>query len=183
MARRWIPVAEVARPHGVRGELRLKLYNEGSELLLRPRAVKLRLADGEEREAQISKARTANKALLVTLSGVDERGQAEALRDARVCVPRDEFPPLAAGEFYACDIEGARVVLADGVQVGQVTGLQSYPTCDVLVVRRDGVVGPGAGPESPPAAPSLLEIPLTQAFIRSVDLDAGIVMITTTEGL
>ena len=31
----WVPLAEVARPHGVRGELRLKLFNKDSDLLLK----------------------------------------------------------------------------------------------------------------------------------------------------
>jgi 16S rRNA processing protein RimM len=170
MSRRWVPVAEVARPHGVRGELRLKLYNEGSDLLLRPRAVKLRLPDGEERDARIAAARAVSKALLVTVVDVEDRDQAEALRDALVCVPRDEFPPLDAGEFYACDVEGARVVLPTGDEVGRVQALESYPSCDVLVVRRDG--------ERPP-----LEIPLTEAFVETVDVDAGVVRLVTLDGL
>jgi 16S rRNA processing protein RimM len=168
MARRWVPVAEVARPHGVRGELRLKLYNEGSELLLRPREVKLRLRDGEERESRVVAARPVSKALLVTLAGVADRDVAEALREARVCVPRDEFPPLADGEFYACDVEGARVVLGSD-EVGRVTALQSYPACDVLVIER--------------ASGGSVEVPLTDAFVASVDAGAGLVKLVTLEGL
>ena len=30
----WVALAEVARPHGVRGEVRLRLYNRDSDLLL-----------------------------------------------------------------------------------------------------------------------------------------------------
>lgn len=168
MARRWVPVAEVARPHGVRGELRLKLYNEGSELLLRPRDVKLRLPDGEERDARLASARPVSKALLVTFAGVDDRDRAEALREAHVCVPRDEFPALDDGEFYACDVEGARVVLGAD-EVGSVTALLSYPACDVLVVKR--------------ATGASVEVPLTEAFVESVDVGAGLVKLVTLEGL
>ncbi len=39
----WVPLAEVARPHGVRGELRLKLFNEDSDILLEQDEVLLRL--------------------------------------------------------------------------------------------------------------------------------------------
>ena len=168
MARRWVPVAEVARPHGVRGELRLKIYNEGSELLLRPREVKLRMPDGEEREARLTSGRPASKALLVTLSGVGDRDQAELLREARVCVPRDEVPVLGEGEFYACDIEGAKVLFGAD-EVGHVTELQSYPACDVLVVARNG----GGS----------IEVPLTEAFIETVDVDGGVVKLVTLDGL
>lgn len=169
MASRLIPVAEVTRPHGVRGELRLHVYNEGSDLLLsRPRIV-LRLQDGAERDGRIVAARPANKALLVRLAGVDDRDAAEALRGASVCVGRDTFPPLEEGEFYQCDLEGAQVVLRGGGVVGRVQRLQPYPTCDALVVEREG------------AAP--LEVPLTDDFVAAVDVERQTVELHTLEGL
>src|SRR4029079_10417673 len=99
MARRYVPVAEVARPHGVQGELRLKVYNQDSDLLLRRPAVRLLLADGSERDAVITSARESNKAILLKLADVGDRDAAEALRGARIAVPRDAFPPVAEGEF------------------------------------------------------------------------------------
>ena len=58
------------------------------------------------------------------LAGVDDRDAAEALRGAEVCVrARRASPPLDEGEFYACDLEGARVVLASGEDVGRVSGI------------------------------------------------------------
>ena len=68
-ARRQVPVAEVARPHGIRGELRLKLYNEQSDLLLRRPAVKLTFADGSSRDVRIDTARSVEiMDLLVTFN-------------------------------------------------------------------------------------------------------------------
>jgi 16S rRNA processing protein RimM len=167
--RRYVPVAEIARPHGVVGELRLKLYNEGSDLLARRPPIRLRLPDGAERDARIEGARPMNKGLLVRLAGVADRDAAEALRGALVCVPRDAFPPLDEGEFYACDLPGARVVTSAGEEVGRVERLESYPTCDTLVVAREGG--------------ERLEIPLTEAFVASVDVERQTVEIVTLEGL
>ena len=168
MARRWIPVAEVARPHGVRGELRLKLYNLGSDLLLGRRDVALRLADGTERPATIVAARPVPNAVLVQLSGVGDRDAADELRGAVVSIPRDEFPPLDSGEFYACDVEGARVVLPDGSEVGRVRGLRSYPTCDALEIDGGG---------------RALEVPLLDAYVQEVDVEGGVIRLVTIEGL
>jgi 16S rRNA processing protein RimM len=175
-ARRFVPVAEVARPHGLRGELRLKLYNEGSELLTelargakRSPAVplKLRLPSGEEQPLLLTSARSSNKALLVKFDGVVDCDAAELLRGAVILVPRDAFPPLEEGEFYACDIEGARAMVG-GEQVGVVTELHSYPTCDVLVVKRDS---------------TSIEVPLTDTYVASVDVAGGVVELVTIEGL
>jgi 16S rRNA processing protein RimM len=165
----WIAVAEVARPHGIQGELRLKVYNPDSDLLVRKPRVRLRMPDGSLRDTAIVSARDANKALLVRLSGVDDRDAAEALRGAEICVAREAFPPLEEGEFYACDIEGARAVLPSGEEVGHVAGLQSYPTCDVLLLERK--------------AGGRLEVPLLAPYVGKVDAAAGVVEILTLDGL
>jgi 16S rRNA processing protein RimM len=169
MARRWIPVAEIARPHGVRGELRLKVYNVESDLLAHRRDALLRMPDGEERTVQIASARPVNKAMLMHLRGVDDRDAAAALRGALLCIPRDEFPPLDEGEFYACDLEGARAVLESGEEIGRVRGLRSYPTCEALEI--DG------------GTRGAIEVPLVDAFVQEVDVENGVVRLVTIEGL
>lgn len=166
--RRWVPVAEVARPHGIRGELRLKPYNLDSDMLLRRVEVMLRMPDGSERPASIAAARPVNKGVLVELRGVDDRNAAELLRGAVVCADRDQFPALEEGEFYACDVEGARVLLPDGTEVGRVRALRSYPTCDVLEVL---------------SGETTLEVPLVDSYIQEIDIGGGVVRLLTIEGL
>jgi len=167
--RRFVAVAEIARAHGIQGEVRLKLYHDGSDLLAQRPTLKLRLPDGGERTAEISAIRNANKAVLARIVGVADRDAAEALQGAVLLVPRDEFPPLEEGEFYACDIEGARAELGSGEVVGRVLALASYPTCEVLVVERpDG---------------SKLEIPLLDDFVATVDASSGVVRLVTIDGL
>ncbi|APR75227.1 16S rRNA processing protein RimM [Minicystis rosea] len=166
----YIAVAEVARPHGVQGELRLKVYNPDSDLLEQKPRVRLRLPDGTTRDASIVSAREANKALLVRFAGIDDRDAAETLRNAEICVPRASFPALEDGEFYACDVEGARAVMrSSGEEIGHVVGLASYPTCDVLLIER-----PGA---------ARIEVPLLDPYVGAVDVERGVVEILTIEGL
>ena len=175
----WVPLAEVARPHGVRGELRLKLFNRDSELLLTLEDVLLRFPEGDEQEVSVDSARRANDAILMKLFTVDDRDRAESLRGALVCARRSSFPVLGDGEFYACDLEGARVVvhgepgetgapLAD--EVGTVRELQTYPTVDVLIVD----AADGGAP---------WEIPLVDAIVERVDVTLGKVTLFTLEGV
>ena len=180
MTRRYVPVAEVARPHGVLGELRLKVYNQGSDLLLRRPPVRLRLPEGIEREAAVLSAREVNKAILVKLTGVEDRNAAEALRGAQLTVARDLFPVLEDGEFYACDLEGARALLPSGEEVGRVSGLESYPTCDVLLIERSTTPDVPQGEKRKPAR---IEVPLVEAYVASVDIDRGVVQLVTIDGL
>lgn len=167
---RWIAVAEIARPHGVRGELRLRVYSGDPALLLRRPPIKIRkkAADATAAPARIKSARPVDKAILVELDGVADRNAAEELRGAEILVERSQFAPLEEGEFYACDIEGARAELVTGELLGTVTGLDTYPTCDVLLIEHDG---------------KRLEVPLVPQFVESVDADARLVKLVTLEGL
>jgi 16S rRNA processing protein RimM len=168
-ADRWVPLAEVARPHGVRGEVRLKLFNADSDILLDLDEVLVRLGDGSEHEVSIDAARRADQAVLLKLHSVDDRDRAEELRGAMICAKRSDFPALEDGEFYACDVEGA-IVRGPGVELGRVKELRSYPSVDALIIAAaDG------GRD--------WEVPLVEAFVRSVDVDAGIVELSTIEGL
>ncbi len=168
----WVPLGEVARPHGVRGELRLRPFNRDSDLLLELDEVLVRFPEGDEQEVSVDSVRRANDAILLKLHSVDDRDAAAELRGALVCARRGEFPPLEPGEFYVCDVEGARVVLErpDGPELGRVMDLRSYPTVDVLVVAAADRGRPW-------------EVPLVQGVVESVDLPGGIVVLATFDGL
>jgi 16S rRNA processing protein RimM len=167
---RWVAVAEIARPHGIRGELAVRMFNEGSSLLLDKPPIRLAMKDGTERATSITHAREVAKGLLVELVGVADRTTAEGLREAKVLVRRDAFEPLAVGEFYACDVEGARVVLRGAeADLGRVKTIIEYPTCDVLVVER--------------AEGGVLEVPLVEPYVASVDVEGGVIELATIDGL
>lgn len=160
-----MPLAEVARPHGVAGELRLKVYNRDSDLLLQLERVVVRFASGEEREVAVRNARPAGDAVLALLEGCVGRTEAERWRGAQLLAKRSDFPPLEEGEFYACDVEGARVEVG-GEPFGEVERLISYPTCDVLLVR---------------SAEGRFEVPLVEGVVDEIDVGAGVVRASSRE--
>jgi 16S rRNA processing protein RimM len=167
---RWVPLAEVARPHGVRGEVRLKVYNERSDLLLEVDEVLVRLPGGDEHEVSVDAARRADTSILLKLHSIDDRDRAEELRGAILCARRSLFPPPENGEFYACDLEGARVVTPEGAELGRVRELRTYPSVHALIVAAaDG------GKD--------WEVPLVEAFVEDIDVDEALVVLATTEGL
>ncbi len=167
---RWVALAVVSRPHGVWGEVRVKVYNSDSDLLPSLREVLVRQRDGREHSMELESIRGADAGhMLLKFRDVDDRDAAEQLRGSTLCVRRDEFPPLSEGEFYVCDIIGARLV-GPGGQLGTVLDLTTYPSTDVLVVELD----------DPPAA--RVEIPLVEDFIDRVDAEHEEVVLRS-EGL
>jgi 16S rRNA processing protein RimM len=165
----WVPLAEIARPHGVRGEVRLRLFNKASDTLLDQDEVLVRLPDGEEHEVSVESARRADEAILMKLYSVDDRDRADELRGSLVCVRRRDFPEAGEGEFYAVDVIGCAVLLA-GTRLGEVKDLLSYPSVQALLVRADDGLGDW-------------EIPLTRAFVEGVDTATREVTLASLEGI
>jgi 16S rRNA processing protein RimM len=163
---RFVALGEVARPHGVRGELRLTVFNTDSDLLLDRDEVTIRMRDGREHEVSIDRARRADKAILLKLHSVDDRDRAETLRGALVGLRRSELPDLPEGQHYFCDLEGAEVRIRDE-RVGVVEHVVEYPTVLALLVRRDDGTD--------------LEVPLIETYVERVK--DQVVTLSTLEGL
>lgn len=72
--------------------------------------------------------------LVARADGVVDRNAAEALRGARIFIPRSSFPSAGDDEFYWVDLMGLDVVNREGVHLGQVKDLMATGPQTVLVV-------------------------------------------------
>ena len=138
-------VGYVAGPHGVRGAVRVHLHDPDSAALEPGRRVTLRR---EGRAPTAHEVRQADPVpgkpgrLRVTLTGVADRDQAEALRGCELLVDREELPALADDEFYLADAIGLPVVREhDGRALGTIVGLTSNGVQDLFEVEHRGVDG------------------------------------------
>lgn len=158
----------MTKPHGVRGELKVRPHFAGSDSLLAVDEVWLATGTAEPRPFHVVSARRANRFVLLGLEGVADMNAAETLRGARVLVAREQLPELGDDEYYLSDLVGARVEAPSG-EVGRVVEVRVHPSVDSLVIQRpDG---------------ALVEQPLGDAWVESVDVDAACVRLSTTDGL
>ena len=132
---RSVLVGRILGAFGVRGEVKLQSFTEPQRAILGYQPWSLRSAQGTQRELSGARGRDTAKGVVATLPGVDDRDAAEALRGTEVWVSRALLPPPAPGEYYWVDLEGLRVVNADGIAFGTVSHLFSTGANDVLVVQ------------------------------------------------
>ena len=132
MADRRIALAAVAGAHGVKGEVRLKLFSDSVEGLSRHR--KLYVGGAERRLLSVR----PRKNPVARFEGVDDRSAAEALRGSLVEIDRSALPPLEDGEYYHADIIGLPCEDRDGNAIGTVVGVENYGAGDLLEVELDG---------------------------------------------
>jgi 16S rRNA processing protein RimM len=127
---RKIALAAVAGAHGVKGEVRLKLFGEGVESLSRHKDV---YVGGAQR--RLLAVRAGGKAAVAKFAGVDDRSAAEALRGTLVEVDRAALPPLADGEYYHADLIGLPAVDGNGAALGTVVAVENYGAGDLLEIE------------------------------------------------
>lgn len=128
-----IALAAVAGAHGVKGELRLKLFSDSVDSL--SRHDRLYVGGAERRLLAI---RASGKAAVARFDGVGDRSAAEALRGSLVEVDRSALPPLEEGEYYHSDLIGLPAVDRGGAPVGAVTAVENYGAGDLLEIEAPG---------------------------------------------
>ncbi len=164
-------LARIGKVHGLRGEVKLELLGRTGELLEGAGRVYLGRSQLDARRVEIESLRGGSPRPLLKLRGVDSQEGARALAGARLFRPRRDFPPPDSGEFYWADLVGLRV-LADGEPLGRVEEILETPAFDLLVVK-DGA-GAASG-RAPGVSSEEHLIPFTQAALREVRLDEGVI--------
>src|SRR4029453_18490910 len=126
-----VALAAVAGAHGVKGELRLKLFANSVESLARHS----RLNVGG-REFALKDIKDGGKTAIARFEGVNDRSAAEALRGSLVEVDRNQLPPLEEGEYYHADLVGLPCVDESGNALGMVVSVENFGAGDLLEVER-----------------------------------------------
>src|ERR687885_1561392 len=130
-----ILIATIGAPHGVRGEVRLRVFTED------PLAVADYgpLRDEEGRTYAIRRVRPAKTVVIAALEGVSDRNAAEALRGRALYVDRDRLPATEDDEtYYQADLVGLEAVTADGRSLGRVLAIHNFGAGDLLEIAPEG---------------------------------------------
>ncbi len=151
-------LAAIAGAHGLKGEVRLKLFADSAESLRQHRTF---VAGG--RVLSLLGLREGPHGPVARFADVPDRTAAEALRGLELAVPRKALPPLGEGEIYWADLIGRAVVTPAGAPAGRVVAMANYGASDLLEVERaDGrrVLVPLTGEAVPDLSDPLVIDPL-----------------------
>jgi 16S rRNA processing protein RimM len=143
-----VPIGRVGRPHGRDGAFVVEDASEAPERLAVGADL---LVDGEP--ARVVESKRAGGRPVVRLDR-------EALRGARLEVPRAALPALGPDTYYVFELQGLEVVEEGGPRLGRVRDVVPYPANDVLELD------------------SGLDLPLVEDCVREIDLDAGRILVT-----
>jgi len=162
---KYLAIGRIITPHGVRGEVRVKVltdfperFNVGSELLL----------EGELARRKVISARPHKGLLLIKFAGLPDRNAVESLRGKYIFIAREDAMALKENEYYEDELVGLRVETLAGEMLGELVEVMWTGANEVYVVH---------GEKGELLLPAIADV------VQVVDLEAGVMRVTLLPGL
>lgn len=164
---RYLAVGKVIRAHGLHGELSVAVLTEFPERFETMEWVYL----GDEFEAtpyRLEGYRWHKRNILMTLAGISDRAQAQALRGQYVQIPIEEATALPQGEYYLYQLVGLQVITTAGENLGTVADIIETGANDVFVVEMND---------------RQILLPGIPEVVEAIDLAKGQMIVNLIDGL
>jgi 16S rRNA processing protein RimM len=132
-------IARILKPHGIKGEVAIESFTNDERRFAKLSQIMLRDAKGVVTERRIESMRLTAKGVLIKIEGVDDRTNAETLRNMEIVIPESERPKLPKGRAYYDEIVGMAVIDDEsGAQIGKVTDVMETSAGEIFVLDLEG---------------------------------------------
>lgn len=169
-----VEVGRILDAWGVKGWLKILPHSTDPEALFAASSWFLQPPDAKFRPGfnafsgtvsiAVDEAKTHSDSVVAKVNGLDDRTAAEALRGARIFLPRSAFPAASKDEYYWVDLIGLNVVNREGVALGLVRDLMATGPHSVLCVEYTAKLEDGT------EAAAERMIPFVSVYVDSVDV-------------
>lgn len=163
-----ILIGKVVGVHGVRGKVKVFPYTESPDTIKPLKAVWLRDKTSGLRKFLLESVSIRKSTVILGLSGLNSRTEAESLVNADVYYPKQWLERLSAGEYYWYQIIGLTVELENGPELGKIKAIFRTGSNDVYVVEN---------------GPKEYLIPAIEDVVVDIDLSSKVMTIRPLEGL
>ena len=163
---RFIEIGVVGRPHGIRGKIRVRLFNPESSLINRLPEIYLQKEKTLTRFV-IRNVATTSRFCLLTLDDVTSRDEALEWVGATLCIEREALPELEEDEFYVADLIGIEA-WDDACCLGRIVASRAAGDIEVVTIV-------GQGQE--------LDVPLVEEYVVAVDIAGGRLVLKNSDRL
>jgi len=126
-------IAEVLKPQGIRGELKIKTFTDFPEDV---KAFKTVYIDDTPYKILSFRVGT-DGAAYIGLRGIPDRNAAELFRGKLLQGERDDAPPLEDGQYYIVDVIGCTCETETGEVLGKVVDISNFSS-DIYTIENNG---------------------------------------------
>lgn len=167
----YLLLGELLRPHGIRGELRMRVLTDYPERIKQLKQVYLGDATDHRHVTpyKVEATRFHKAYLLIKFEEIKDRNDADTLRGQFVMIDIDNAVPLEDDEFYMFELIGLTVKTESGAVLGTVRDVMETGANDVYIVK---------GKEH-----GELLIPAHDETLIEFDFEARVVIVRLPDGL
>ena len=157
-----IKIGRIVNAVALRGEVKVYNYSGYKE-----RYEELDRIIVENTEYEIEKVRYQQEMVILKLAGVDNRNDAEAMKNKDVFITEEDLDELPDDTFYIRDLIGLQAV-DDSGRIGIVKDVLQPSAQDVYVIKTD------SGRD--------ILVPAVKEFVKEVNLEEGFIRLSLIEG-
>lgn len=131
-------IGKVKDAHGIRGEIFVIVFSGEAPWLDRLKELNIhgvRSKGDGWLTLDLKSARLHKNGFIASSPQIQNRNEAEALKGCELYVPEEFLISEPGDSIFLSEIEGFKVLLADGTELGQIIGFSSNGVQDLLVVR------------------------------------------------
>ena len=128
-----ILVGKISNPHGIKGWVKVISFTDPIENILSYK--KWTISDNQtEKTYCLEDSRIQGNKIVIKLEGVNNRDDADLLKNLQIEVNRSDLPKLDENSYYWEDLVDFNVIDINGIHVGKVDSLFRTGSNDVLVI-------------------------------------------------
>ena len=128
-----ILVGKISNPHGIKGWVKVISFTDPIENILSYK--KWTISDNQtEKTYCLEDSRIQGNKIVIKLEGVNNRDDADLLKNLQIEVNRSDLPKLDENSYYWDDLVDFNVIDINGMHVGKVDSLFRTGSNDVLVI-------------------------------------------------
>lgn len=163
-----INIGKIVNTHGIKGELKVLPLTDFPERFFKMKQVLVNKG-GKLETYRMQNVREYKNMFIIKFAGIDDMNAALSLKNAFLQITEAELTKLPEDTYYIFQLKGLAVFTVDGLSLGKLHEVITTGANDVWAVREE------SGKE--------ILIPAIKQVIKSVDPDAGRVIVDLPEGL
>ena len=129
-------VGKVIKPRGLKGELKVRIITSFPGHFEKLDSLFVKQKDIWQAYSVIQ-AKLSNGFVYLKFKNINSVEQAEQLRNAELGIEQQQLEKLEQDEYYVHDLIGLKVFDEQGLLVGTLTEVETYPGNDVYVVQTE----------------------------------------------
>ncbi|WP_417027695.1 ribosome maturation factor RimM [Baileyella intestinalis] len=166
--RKFVRMGRFTSSVGLKGEMKVTLYNEETVNFKKGAEVYLDVSGGKK-PFTVRSVRNHNGTVIAALEGVADRNASDSLRNTEFFMDEEDLEELPEGYHYVEDLIGMKVYdLNSAMEIGTVKDILTNTPQEIYVVEREDAED--------------VMIPAVENFVREIDTENEVIKVALIPG-